>query len=220
MESEMRPLYPMMLDLAGRAVVVVGGGAVAERKIRGLLAARAAVTVVSPAVTRTIARWAAGARIVLRRRPARAGDLDGALLVFAATDDPTVNRRMAAAALRRGALCNRADDPTACGFLVPAVLRRGDLLVAVSTGGGSPALAKRLRERLAGLLGPEYAAFLAALGDLRRQARRVIPDARQRQALFRKAAASPLYDEAARGDRKAVQARIAALLRAEPAGRP
>lgn len=220
MEGEVRALYPMMVDLTERRAVVVGGGSVAERKVRRLLQAGAAVRVVSPAATPAIERWAAAGRLRLLRRPARAGDLDGALLVLVATDDPTVNRRMAAAAARRGALVNVADDPAACGFLVPSVLRRGDLTVAVSTGGGSPALAKRLRERLADMLGPEYAAFLEALRDLRRRARRAIPDARARQAVFRKALASPLYDEAARGDRRAVRARIVLLLQAGAAAGP
>jgi siroheme synthase-like protein len=214
-----RALYPMLADLAGRLVIVAGGGAVAERKVRRLLEAGASVTVVSPAATRAIERWAARDRLRLLRRPVRAGDLRGALLVFAATDDAAVNRRVALAAVRRGALVNVADDPAACSVLVPSVLRRGDLTIAVSTGGGSPALAKRLRERLEATIGPEYQAFLAALKELRAAARRAIPDSRDRQALFRRAMASPLYAEAARGDRRAVRARIAALVEEAAAGR-
>jgi precorrin-2 dehydrogenase/sirohydrochlorin ferrochelatase len=192
--------------------VVVGGGPVAERKVRRLLEAKAAVTVVSPVVTGPLRRMAATGRLVLQSRPVCAADLRGAFLVFAATDDPAVNRRVAETAVRRGALVNVADDPAACSFLVPAIVRRGELTVAVSTGGGSPALAKRLRERLEATLGPEYDAFLAALRELRRRARRVIPDSRARQGLYRRAVASPLYEEVAQGDRAAVRARIAALL--------
>lgn len=205
--------YPMMVELADRRCVVVGGGPVAARKVRRLLEARAAVTVVSPAATGPLRRLAASGRLQLHARPVRAADLRGAFVVFAATDDPAVNRRVAAAAARRGALVNVADDPAACTFQVPAVIRRGKLTIAISTGGGSPALAKRLRQRLAEIVGPEYDAGLAALRELRRRAQRRLPDTRARQALFRRAVDSDLLDLAARGDRKGVAARIAALLR-------
>ena len=100
----------------------------------------------------------------------------------------------------------------ACTFIVPSVFRRGDLTVAVSTDGGSPALAKRLRERLEATIGPEYEAFLAALRELREQAQTHIADSAARQALYRTALDSDLFAEVARGDRQAVAARIAALL--------
>ena len=205
-------LYPMMVELAGRRCVVVGGGAVAERKVRRLLEFRAAVTVVSPAATAPLERLAWAGRLEFLRRPVRIADLRGAFLVVAATDNPEVNRRVVRAATRRGALVNVADDPAACTFQVPSIIRRGDLTIAISTGGGSPALAKRLRERLEATIGPEYEAYLAALRQLRARAREAVPDSRTRQALFRKAVASPLYDEAARGDRAAVRARIDALV--------
>jgi precorrin-2 dehydrogenase/sirohydrochlorin ferrochelatase len=210
----------MMVDLAGRRAVVVGGGAVAERKVRGLLACRAAVTVVSPAATAPLERFAAAGRLEIVRRAVRMSDLRGAFLVLAATDSAEVNRRVAAAAMRRGALVNVADDPAACTFQVPAAVRRGDLTIAVSTGGGSPALAKQLRQRLEKVIGPEYEALVDALRALRSAARRAVPDTRARQALFRQALASPLCDEAARGDRRAVRARIAALVAQARAGRP
>lgn len=215
----MRAGYPMMVDLTGRRCVVVGGGAVAERKVRRLLDSGAAVTLVSPAATAPLRRLAAAGRLELLRRPVRVADLDGAFLVFAATDDTDVNSRVVEAATRRGALVNVADDPAACTFQVPSVVRRGDLTLAISTGGGSPAMAKRLRERLEGLIGPEYEAFLGALRTLRSRARRAIPDSRVRQAVFRKAVASPLYEEAARGDRGAVRARIEALVKEAGAAR-
>jgi precorrin-2 dehydrogenase/sirohydrochlorin ferrochelatase len=202
----------MMVDLAGRRAVVVGGGAVAERKVRRLLECRADVTVVSPTATAPLRRLAAAGRLDLVRREVRTSDLRGAFLVLAATDRAEVNRRVAQAATRRGALVNVADDPAACTFQAPAVARRGDLTIAISTGGGSPALAKRIRERLETVIGPEYEAFLDALRALRERIRRAVPDSAARQALLRRAVASPLYEEAARGDRRAVQARIDALV--------
>jgi precorrin-2 dehydrogenase/sirohydrochlorin ferrochelatase len=205
--------YPMMVDLAGRRCLVVGGGRVAERKIARLLACGAEVVVVSPATTPKIAELAAGDAIRLRRRTVRTADLSGAFLVFAATDDPEVNRTVADEVRRAGGLVNVADPPDAGTFLVPSVVRRGDLTIAISTGGGSPALAKRLRQRLEATVGPEYEAFLAALAELRALARQAIHDPAERQALYRRAVDSELFDHAARGDRVAVAACIAALLR-------
>jgi precorrin-2 dehydrogenase / sirohydrochlorin ferrochelatase len=111
-----------------------------------------------------------------------------------------------------GGLVNVADAPEASNFLVPSVVRRGDLTIAISTAGGSPALAKRLRQRLEAIIGPEYEAFLGALRQLRAQARQAIPDPAERQALYRRAVDSDLFEHAARGDRAAVAACIAELL--------
>ncbi|MFB3817759.1 MAG: bifunctional precorrin-2 dehydrogenase/sirohydrochlorin ferrochelatase [Candidatus Methylomirabilales bacterium] len=207
-------LYPMMVRLAGRRCLVVGGGAVAERKIEALLQCGARVEVISPAATAGIQALAEAGRVTWRRRPVEPGDLPGAFLAFAATDDPAVNREVARRAAEAGGQVNVADDPEASTFHVPATLRRGDLCVAVATGGGSPALARRLRRRLEATLGPEYEAFLAALRVLRERARRRIPSAEVRQAVYRRALDSDLYDCAARGDAAAVEACIAALLAA------
>jgi precorrin-2 dehydrogenase / sirohydrochlorin ferrochelatase len=208
----MSVLYPILLDLTGKRCLVVGGGQVAERKVGRLLECGAAVEVVAPAATPGLEALADDGRIRLWRRPARPEDVADAFLVFAATDDPAVNRALAGSARARGTLVNVADDPDACTFLVPAVFRRGDLTVAVSSGGGSPALAKRLRERLEATIGPEYEAFLAALRQLREEAQARISDPAVRQTLYRQALDSDLFATAAGGDREAVTAQIAALL--------
>ncbi len=208
----MSTLYPILIDLRGRRCVVVGGGPVAERKVMRLLESGAAVHVVARAATPKLEALASSGQIRLSRRGASPDDLTGALLVFVATDDAAVNRALAGSAREGGGLVNVADDPDACSFMLPAVFRRGDLTIAVSTAGGSPALAKRLRERLEATIGPEYEAFLAALRILREQAHAQIPDAALRQALYRQAVDSDLFTVAAGGDREAVMARIAALL--------
>jgi precorrin-2 dehydrogenase/sirohydrochlorin ferrochelatase len=212
----MSRLYPLLVDLTGRRCLVIGGGRVAERKAVRLLECGALVEVIAPTVTPHLDALAGEGRIRCRCRPATPDDVPGAFLVFVATDDPAVNRVLAQSAQQSGALVNVADDPDACTFIVPSVFRRGDLTVAVSTAGGSPALAKRLRERLEATIGPEYEAFLSALRELREAAHAQIPDTAERQAVYREALDSDLFAVAARGDREAVAARIAALIARAP----
>jgi cobalt-precorrin 5A hydrolase/precorrin-3B C17-methyltransferase len=145
--------YPITLTrLRGAPVVVVGGGAVAERKIRGLLQAGAAVRVISPALAAGLQALADGGVIEWRARAYQPGDLAGARLAFAATDQRAVNAQVAGEADALGLLCNVADDPQAGGFHLPAVHREPGLVVAVSTAGASPARAKRLRDQIAAWL--------------------------------------------------------------------
>jgi precorrin-2 dehydrogenase / sirohydrochlorin ferrochelatase len=212
LEGGQGKLYAVMLKLAGRLCLVIGGGAVAARKVDGLLECGASVTVVSPEVTPALEALAASARIAWDRRTVTGKDIAHAFLIFAATDNPEVNRKVAEVVREAGGLANIADDPEACSFQVPAVFRRGDLSVAISTSGHSPGLARRLRQRLEQTLGPEYEAFLAALGALRERAQRTVPSAEARQQIYRQALDSDLFEHAARGDAAAVEARIAALL--------
>jgi siroheme synthase-like protein len=140
--------YPVFLDLAGRSVLVVGAGPVALRKTRGLLEAGARVTVVAPEWLPEFEPLA----VRLEQRRFRISDLDGAFLVFAATNDRRVNRRIGDGAKRRGIPVNVADRAAECDFIVPARVRRGRLQAAVSTGGANPRLAARLRRELERLL--------------------------------------------------------------------
>lgn len=204
--------YPIMADLSGRRCLVVGGGRVAERKIERLLECGAEVAVVSPACTPRIAELVDAGRIRLQRRTFHPDDVSGVFLVFAATDDAQVNREVADAVRGAKGLVNVADAPEACSFLVPSVIRRGDLTIAISTAGGSPALARKLRQRLEATIGQEYEAFVEALRELRLQAQARIADPVARQELYRRAVDSPLFEHAAKGDRTAVAACIGELL--------
>jgi len=163
--------YPVVLDLGGRPVLVVGGGAVAERKVEGLRAAGASITVVSPRVSARLAKMADDGDIRVRLRSYRRSDLRGVVVVFAATDDRNVNAAVAADSRRRRIWVNAADDPDHCDFFLPSVLRRGSLLVSVTTGGRSPALARIVREELERLLGSDYALLTDLAGDVRRELR-------------------------------------------------
>jgi uroporphyrin-III C-methyltransferase / precorrin-2 dehydrogenase / sirohydrochlorin ferrochelatase len=163
--------HPIFVDLAGQAVVVIGGGTVAERKVEILVEAGARVTVVSPEVTGLLARWADGNRITLERRAYRRGDLRGCRLAYAATSDPGVNRAIQAEARAEGIWLNAIDQPDLCDFITPAIVRRGSLTIAVSTNGRCPALSRRIREDLEGQFGPEYADAVEHLGQLRDRTR-------------------------------------------------
>jgi precorrin-2 dehydrogenase/sirohydrochlorin ferrochelatase len=154
--------YPLFLELRDWPVVVVGGGQVASRKIGTLLKAGAVVTVISPAMSKRFGkvRWV--------RRAYRRGDLRGARLVVAATNDMAVNERVCADAKRRGLLVNCIAPPAAGNFIVPALVRQGGITLAISTGGASPAFAKRLRLDLERFLGRRYPALLKRLTKERR----------------------------------------------------
>lgn len=161
-------LYPIFLNLDGKRCVVVGGGAVANRKARKLLQARAEVVAISPEVKPELESVATE----VRRRPYREGDLEGASLVFAATNLREVNAAVTREARGRGIPVNVADEPSEGDFALPSVLRRGQLQVAVSTGGASPTLARRVRNELESAFGSEWAGVVEALGRARRNGRR------------------------------------------------
>lgn len=163
--------YPIFLNLSGQRCVVVGGGAVAERKVAGLLGAAASVTVVSPTLTAELARLVKEKKIRHFMRDYRNGDLAGYRLAFVATDDAQVNRAVYEEAQEAEVFVNTADDPAHCDFILPSVLRRGELQVAVATGGSSPALSRAIREELEQYFTEDYSILSAIVADLRRELR-------------------------------------------------
>ena len=183
----MSAAYPLMLDASRVRALVVGGGAVATRKVRGLVDAGGAPEVVSPAVSDALREMIDAHGLSWSARPWAAGDCRGRHLVFAATDDPAVNEAVAAEAEREGALVSRADDGEGSAFHVPAALREGEVVVALSTGGAAPLLARRLRERLAAVVTPGLGRAAARLSALRAgvHARWPGDEARRRDAWFR-----------------------------------
>jgi siroheme synthase-like protein len=158
---------PVSLLVRGRRVVVVGAGRIAARKIEPLLDLGAEVLVVAPSATPEIRAWAESGRCSLLEREFRAADLDDAWLALTATDDPAVNAAVYSAGEARRLWVNSADDPANCSFTMMSVIRRADLVVAVGTGGRSPALAAHLRRLLNEELGPEYEVLLDLLSEAR-----------------------------------------------------
>src|SRR3990170_3557746 len=140
--------YPVFLDIAGKPVVVIGGGDVALQKVNGLLDAGARITIVSPELNPDMASLAREGRIRHLAREYAPGDLKGYLLAFVATDDGSVNALVSREGRERGVWVNAVDDIPNCDFIMPGIAQRGDIVVAVSTSAGSPAMARKMREEL------------------------------------------------------------------------
>ena len=196
--------YPIFAVIENQPCLVVGGGAVGERKVHDLMTAGARVTVVSRTLTPELAALADRGEIRYLPEDFSAAQVEGMALVMAATDDPEVNAAVSAAAQARAIWVNVADDPEYCTFIVPAQVRRGELTLAISTGGASPALASQLRQEFQQYLGPEYGPYLDLLQRVRTRLlteRRAHPD---NGPLFHRLVQSPLREAVAQGDRARV----------------
>jgi len=205
--------YPIFLDLEDKPCVVVGAGRTAIRKIEGLLACGASVRVIAPHAEERVEALARAGTILLKKRAFRPGDTEHARLVIAATDDPDVNRSAAQDAEQHGALYNVVDAPDLCSFFVPATLRRGDLCLAISTGGRSPALARKLREELERTYGEEYGELVQLLGEVRETVQdRFREEPERRKAIFHQLVRSDLLMLLRAGKREEARRRIEACL--------
>jgi len=169
-------MYPIILDLAEKKVLVIGAGEVGERKINSLVQAGADVTVVSETCPGPVRKLAVDKKLKLIERAYRQGDCEGYFLVIGATDSEDTNREISDECRRLGLLVNIVDRPELCSFYVPAVVRRGDLQIAITTSGKSPALAREIRKELQEQYGEEYAVFIERLGNLRDKIKHEISD--------------------------------------------
>ena len=179
--------FPLFVELEGCPCLVIGGGEVAYRKVKALASCGARVTVVSPQLTAGLRRLVQRKKVRWRPRRFRAGDLDGAQLVVAATDDQPVNEIASRLAKRRRLLINVVDQPKLCSFIFPSVVRRGKLALAISTGGVSPALAKWIRKDLETRYGPEFGRLLEGMRKVRSEVLRRTAGVGRRKRLFEKA---------------------------------
>jgi precorrin-2 dehydrogenase/sirohydrochlorin ferrochelatase len=203
----MSPLFPAFLKLQGRTCLIVGGGAIAEQKLGGLLEAEAVVVVVAPQAASSIVEQAHAGVLQWRPRAFDPADLDGVSLVIAATGDSQVNEQVFREADRRGILCNAVDEPERCHFYYPAVVRRGDLQIAISTNGKSPALAQRIRVELETLFDSTYAEWLQWLGQVRDLYFRTRVGREQRVRTLHQIASHPVY-ERFRNSRRATSGEV------------
>ena len=166
-KKQLAPYYPVFLNINRKNCVVVGGGEVALRKVKMLLEHGAIVKVISIELCTGLAKLAQNGQITALKRDYRKGDLSDAFLAVAATDNSYVNKEVAGEAREKSVLINIADDPDGCDFIVPAYIRRGDIAIAISTGGMSPALARKLRTRLEKIIGEEYSILTRLINEVR-----------------------------------------------------
>jgi len=179
------PFYIACLRLVGRRCVVVGGGEIGLEKVEGLLACDGEVTVIAPAAVPALQEYAREGSIGWERRPyAGAGDLEGAFMVIAATDDTDINIAVFDDAERRAMLVNVVDVPPLCNFILPAIVRTGPLAIAISTAGASPALAKRMKREIEAQFGEPYARLAVLLNDVRGWAKATLPTYQERKEFF------------------------------------
>ena len=164
--------YPIFLNATGKRCVVVGGGQVALRKVRALLEYKASVEVISPELCSELGQLAESGEIQILHREYRAGDLKGAVIAIAATDDSDINRRVAAEAQGKAVLVNVVDDAESSDFILPSYVRRGDVTIAISTAGRSPALARKIRTKLEKDFGAEYAHLARLIDEVRAEVKR------------------------------------------------
>lgn len=176
--------YPIFLEMSGRKAVVIGGGAVAARKVAPLVDAGARVVVVAEAIAPTLQDAFALPRVEVILSPYRKEYLAGAILAIAATSDPQVNKQIYADCQQLEVLCNVVDEPSLCDFFVPAVVKRGDLQIAVCTEGHCPAYAGHLRRKLEELFTDDHGQFVKALEQARQDAIAIIADADIRKAVI------------------------------------
>lgn len=184
--------YPILVDLRGKNVLVVGGGKVAHRKIETLIEHGASVEVIARELDRPVAGLVEKGLVRYGGQEFSEDHLDRVFLVIAATSDEGLNRRVSEKAQSKGLLVNAVDQPSDCNFIVPSILRRGDLVVSVSTSGKSPAFAKKIREDLEAQFGDEFDSFLAVMGRLRERVLSLGLSQEQNKQVFERLIASSL----------------------------
>ncbi|MEZ5079426.1 MAG: bifunctional precorrin-2 dehydrogenase/sirohydrochlorin ferrochelatase [Thermoleophilia bacterium] len=206
---------PIFVDLVGRTCAVVGGGRVAEGRVRTLLGHGATVRLISPEVCAGLEEMLGESQIEFRQRTYEVADIEGCLMVIAATDRRDVNAAIARDAAEAGVLCNVVDRPEDGDVVVPAQVRRGRLAIALTTGGASPAVASVIRGRLEDLFGPEWEILLDMLAERRDSLIAAYPDTTDRSRVVREFLDGEAVERLARDERALVEAALDALLRGD-----
>ena len=206
------PYFPIFLDLDNQKVVVVGGGEVAERKIKNLLVSGCQIYIVSPHLTPHLRQLVTKGKVHHPSYDLLGKLMDDAAMVIAATDDPEVNSQIASKAKGHGLLVNVVDQPGECNFIMPSIVKRGDLQIAISTGGKSPALAKKIRKEMEAMFGPEYAPLTELLGLLRIKLLSQGKASSKNKIIFQKLVGSNLVQLIKKGNISGVRATLKSIL--------
>lgn len=186
--------YPIYLDLKGKRCIIIGGGKVAERKCLPLVKAGAVVTVISPQITKRLEYYKKRGNIKHIKRTYRRGDLKSPFLVIAATDSEEINKKVYLDTRHRNILLNVVDNPELCNFIVPSIFERGDLKIAISTGGSSPAIAKRIRKELEAIYKPEFSRYLNFIRGIREQIKLKVRNRKEKADMLNYLASEEIFD--------------------------
>ncbi len=201
-------LYPIFLNLKNKKCLVVGGGKVAERKVKALARCGAQIYVISPQLTIVLQNMVKRGLILYRCGYYQASDLENIFLVIGATNDNTVNHAVAGDCMKRNIMVNIVDDPPRCNFFMPSVVHRGSLKLAISTGGSSPRLAKIIRRKLEQEFGPAFAEFNYFLGTVRRQIKERVADPVRREMILSNLVDETTYTLVKQGDLEQAKERV------------
>jgi precorrin-2 dehydrogenase/sirohydrochlorin ferrochelatase len=204
--------YPIFVDLKDQGVLVVGGGEVAERKIKSLLTHECRVYIASTHLTDYLKELVDRSEVRLIDLASLDESLNEVFMVIAATDDSALNSKIASKAKKRGILVNSVDQPRDCSFIMPSIVKAGDLQIAISTAGKSPALAKKIRGELESAFGPEYASFIELLGLLRTELVKKGKPSSANKIVFQRLVSSPLLELIKEGNVDAVRNTLASIL--------
>ena len=201
--------YPAFIDLKDKQVVVIGGGSVAERKIRSLISAEANVRVISPEITKGLIKLRDKGALKHTKRTYRKGDLKKAFIVIAATSSSNINSKIVDDA---DCLVNVVDIPSNGNFIVPSLVRQGTLTIAISTEGASPAISKAIRKEIEGLYGKEYGRYLKFVENVRQKALTDIKDSGKRKKFLNFLASEEILDRLRKKGFKETAAEISTCL--------
>ncbi|MGI5920832.1 MAG: precorrin-2 dehydrogenase/sirohydrochlorin ferrochelatase family protein [Syntrophomonadaceae bacterium] len=204
----MTHLFPVFLNLYHKNCLIIGGGKVAERKAGDLLLYDARIKVVSPYAGDQIRHWSEQGVLSWEARVFRESDLKDVFLVFLATDDRVLNKRIVELCREKQILVNAVDDPPNCDFYVPSLVRQKSLAIAISTEGKSPLFAKRLREELEQIITYEYGEFVDLLGKVREQIQAEVSDITERKRILTSLVYSDILELLKAGEKEKVRERI------------
>jgi siroheme synthase-like protein len=177
--------FPLFLDISKKRVLVVGGGRVAERKVRTLLKFKAKIKVISPEVTKGLERIKDKDLIELERKNYEENDLLGVDLVISATNNRMLNKKVSSDAKKMGIYANIVDDPELCDFIMPSIVKRGPLILAISTSGKAPLFSKKLRKDLEKMISKEYIKYLSKILRLRREIQKKVKEKKLRERMLK-----------------------------------
>jgi precorrin-2 dehydrogenase/sirohydrochlorin ferrochelatase len=204
--------YPINLNLEGKKCVVIGGGKVAQRKVKRLLDCGANVKLISPKLTPTLRVLTKNNKIEFKNRWFSLRDISNVFLVICASNNRRVNSLVSSYCRKKGILVNVVDSPKECNFILPSVVRRGNLTISISTDGISPALTKEIRQNLEKRFGIEYAKFLRIMQKMRPEAIRKIKGLKSRKAFFSRAIRSDIFNLLKKNKEKQVRQKLERIL--------